>query len=725
MLIVLSSFVLVQSANEDEEETDADDKEESDVVDEKESEDKEESDAEDEKDSEEKEESDAEDEKDSEEKEDSDAEDEKESDENEESDAEDEKESGNNADEEEEEEEPAVGKVKLAEKQVEAENEEEADEEDQSDNEPALAEIVEKKVVKVDDEEEDDMEDPVKVIANVDQIISFSKKEEVEIGSEEETESEAETGSEVETVKPDDESNADETDYGAEEESDDYGKVQGAFHRNPLHGQRWPEYPNGRRPNAGHARARTKDKQLDRFKNTIKEERQSYIQGRKGIGKFLRRDGTRDRKGNPLAQTSPDEMTKAMKQYTPGTVEYEKRRKALLDRMQKHNRKARKDPGSVVLQKESLPFQKDVRKPGLAKKAVERIPVINRIVKMSPEEELILDVSLSLTVGLETGLSMGIEDLSARTALRKWLDLLSVSLPPEWGIHRMIDDLRSQFPFATRSKENFRSIILKHPRPRQGWSMSCQKRRKGTGFSCGFWKLLHTVAVGVAEQRGGKNLIDSNMMAPGTKIFSPMEAADTIRDYINHFFTCRPCRENFIKNYDSCENNRRCDRLTDNADLASTADWKELPLWLWEVHNEVSVRIVNENAQNSYGPKGVKNQVSVKDQVKVIFPNVDTCILCFNSDGTWNDGEVFRFLEKSYWPDSEVDPKHDKLLTFDDDTSSGFGILLFLTMLIVWAVYSVIGKHSSAIQHSVLVARHAVSRGAAATMTGGSKKRTA
>lgn len=600
---------------------------------------------------------------------------------------------------------------KTEEKKVDKEEEETDETEEESKDE---AEPTEKKVGKDDDDQEEFKE--------VVEVVPVGRPKE-------KTQSEDDEGDEERTSGDDrinDEADRDEPDGDEEEERDEEDELHGAFAKNRLIGQDKQEFPdkNRGRPKPGHNTARQKDKQqLDRFKDTIKQKRQDYIQGRTGIGKLLRKDQTRDKRGNVKVPMTPDDMTKGMKQYTPGNVEYDIRRKAILDQVMKHDRVARKDPTSVVLTKESLPFQKDVRKPNLAKKAAEHIPVINRMVKMSAEEELILDVSLSLTVALQTGLSMGIEDLRARKALRDWLDLLSVSLPPEWGIHRMIDELRNKFMFAVKSKENFLTIVKKHPRPRQGWSRSCQKRRTATGFSCGFWKLLHTVTVGVAEQRGGKNLVDSKMMRPGTRVFSPADAADTIRNYIEQFFTCRPCRENFIKNYDDCENNRRCDRLTDNADGATIADWKELPLWLWEVHNEVSVRIVTESAEKNFGPHGVKKKVSVKDELKVIVPNVETCILCFNSDGTWNEGEVFTFLEKSYWPDAEVDPMHDKLLKFDDEAASWFGIMFAISLFIVWAVYSVIGKHSSAIHHTVLLARHAVSRGAGMAMSGGSPKK--
>ena len=104
-----------------------------------------------------------------------------------------------------------------------------------------------------------------------------------------------------------------------------------------------------------------------------------------------------------------------------------------------------------------------------------------------------------------------------------------MALPPEWAIHKMIDGIRNRFMYATKNKDNFRELVRQHALPRKGWSDSCSSKSVPTGFSCGMWKLLHIVTVGVVELRGGKNLIESGMIAPSSKTFSPMEAADTIR----------------------------------------------------------------------------------------------------------------------------------------------------------------------------------------------------
>jgi hypothetical protein len=340
---------------------------------------------------------------------------------------------------------------------------------------------------------------------------------------------------------------------------------------------------------------------------------------------------------------------------------------------------------------------------------------------MMPEEEAILDASLSFVSGLRYGVFKGDGPLTSnrKMALKNWLDLLSVSLPPEWGLHRLIDDLRRQINYVAESEKHLESVLRAHPMPRQVWSKSCTGNGKwgGVGFSCGFWKLLHIATVGVAEHRGGLNLLQSGMIDSNHNTFSPIEAADTIKDYIALFFNCDECKRNFVEHYNNCDNNRRCSRLTDEDSTATIADWKELALWMWEVHNEVSVRIVSERRDKQLKHVSATNRVSAttesdivakQNEVMVIWPTIGECLKCFEADGTWDEPEVFTMLEKTYWPDSEIDPKSDRLLRFEGESTSTLGSLWIVMFVVLYVVYSAIGSKSGAIQRSVLAARRLV-----------------
>lgn len=331
-----------------------------------------------------------------------------------------------------------------------------------------------------------------------------------------------------------------------------------------------------------------------------------------------------------------------------GTKEYTQRHNDILKMMKKmksyRHRKPNENPQEIENQllEGQLPYKKRVA----PMKIVERLPIIEHSVRMSHEEELILDASLSFLTALRVGIYKSNDPLPPKKqkALKDWLDLLHISLPPEWALQEAIGDLRSNFDEISNSRKALKDVLNQHMLPRRKWSRSCSREN---GFSCGFWKMLHTITVGVAEYRGGQDLIASGSVMPTTRIFSPSDAADTIREYMAYFFPCDECSKHFIGQYDQCELNRRCDRLTDDPINSSDADWKELAMWLWEVHNDVNIRLLKEKHER----KRLRWHKSLPetDQIKAIWPTIPACPNCLHDDGSFNENIVFLYLEQVYW----------------------------------------------------------------------------
>lgn len=131
-----------------------------------------------------------------------------------------------------------------------------------------------------------------------------------------------------------------------------------------------------------------------------------------------------------------------------------------------------------------------------------------------------------------------------------------------------------------------------------------------------------------------------------------------MRDYILHFFGCEKCIKRFLGDYSECNRNRRCDRLADSAQRASDDDWKEFALWLWEYHNDLSIRLLNEEADSKLklqqqsvllrAPAG-PGFAPTESTIAVIWPAIDDCMTCLKEDGSWNEVAVFRQLERVYW----------------------------------------------------------------------------
>lgn len=301
------------------------------------------------------------------------------------------------------------------------------------------------------------------------------------------------------------------------------------------------------------------------------------------------------------------------------------------------------------------------KKPSVPKKILSSVPIVKRAFKPKPEEDLYGDAALSFVTGLKMGVYTDGRPLDQKRqeALVDWLELLSISLPPELGLHALIDDLLSNMSYISQGREKLYEQLDKYPLANKYWSDSCSKGRKGQGQNCGLWKLLHIVTIGFAEHRGGLEQQDGSYVdVPMTSgpTFTPNQGAAIIREYIALFFGCDVCKNNFLSKYDDCVSFGRCDRMPVDAriDEVEDEDWKELPLWLWEFHNHIAARIVQVKARRDGGRD---------DEVIGIWPNAETCFSCYNIDGSWNMEELYVFLETTYWyASSSSDFKLDRAL---------------------------------------------------------------
>jgi len=501
---------------------------------------------------------------------------------------------------------------------------------------------------------------------------------ETQHGAEDETESEENES--FEEASPDD------RDIGAPRDEKGISEAVDAYRaRNKT--------TSGRRPDAGAEKGRAQIRDMDKWKDLIAEKKKEFEKKKKRLHLG------RMKKEKVLGTADKDGATNVMRANTPGTSEYKERMQMLLDKINKFRKKRGLAPitNSAVLtaDKSRMPLKKIIKKPAFR----EQVPIVKRMYKMTEEEQLILDASLSFMAGLKYGVFMTNDSLTAKekAALKGWLDLLSVSLPPEWGLHTLIDELNDNIDFISQSQANLLKILRKHPLPRRVWSPSCMRRDSPQGFSCGMWKLLHTSTVGIAEQRGGLNLVQS-----ASRIFSPADAADTIREYMAHFFGCIECRNHFIAQYDECSF-RRCDRLTDVAQAATPEDWKQLALWLWEVHNDVSVRVGHERIerqrQNVKTSRFRMAKLKSEDQIKHLFPSIEQCLQCFDDDGRFDEDNVFEFLEQVYW--SAPDVMADKLLEYHGEEGAGSGFFWFFLIMVFAAVYLIRGRKGDGLQRTV------------------------
>lgn len=119
------------------------------------------------------------------------------------------------------------------------------------------------------------------------------------------------------------------------------------------------------------------------------------------------------------------------------------------------------------------------------------------------------------------------------------------------------------------------------------------------------------------------------------------QAALTIRNFIENFFGCEVCRLNFVQAYDSCSHDR-CHRL--KPESTSLEDWAQLPVWLWESHNSVNVRLLREKYERD--DMGVPTH---EDEINKMWPLRKDCPRCWDINGGFNDVTIYKYLRTEYW----------------------------------------------------------------------------
>lgn len=256
------------------------------------------------------------------------------------------------------------------------------------------------------------------------------------------------------------------------------------------------------------------------------------------------------------------------------------------------------------------------------------------------------DAWLSLDYALKNGVFMndsGPLNNETQTRLKDWIHLLHSALPPSWTLQKMIKALMDNFSDIVQSEQELIRVLRQYPPPRKKWSQSCTHGDPVAGYTCGLWELFHLVTVGAVEY----NSMISN--DDGGLVIHTEEAALKIRNFVESFFGCEVCRINFVNAFDRCSFNR-CTRLSHES--YSDTEWIQLPVWLWETHNAVNVRLLHEKGQReNWEPQ-------LKDEQERRWPSRKACPKCWDESGGWDDETIYKYLRLEYWPEDDLADKY-------------------------------------------------------------------
>lgn len=117
--------------------------------------------------------------------------------------------------------------------------------------------------------------------------------------------------------------------------------------------------------------------------------------------------------------------------------------------------------------------------------------------------------------------------------------------------------------------------------------------------------------------------------------------------------------------YDTCAFDG-CHRLSEEPSKAQK-DWRELPLWLWETHNDVNVRLMGERLEQRKAEKP-----SQWESQQARWPALYSCPNCWRDDRSWEEEEVYRHLRGMYWTGN---PSYIKIPPSDGAVGNGGSVL--------------------------------------------------
>jgi thiol-disulfide isomerase/thioredoxin len=236
-------------------------------------------------------------------------------------------------------------------------------------------------------------------------------------------------------------------------------------------------------------------------------------------------------------------------------------------------------------------------------------------------------------------------------ALHDWLELIHHSIPPRWTtLNALMENMLSKHFEATQSFDKLKQhatqltpFVSDMPSTEGNWSKDCAHPQKSqSGYTCGLWKLFHTVSVGVA--RGAYQDAERRVR------ITTMAGAQGIRDMVDFFFGCLECRQHFLQMFDDCDDNNMFDRCNllfdeDGAPYDDDPQWIEMALYFWKVHNHVNRRLYIEALE-------LDNHALPSDTIiddETAWPSVARCSGCRKADGSWSEKHVFLYVQTEYW----------------------------------------------------------------------------
>ncbi|CAF2870317.1 unnamed protein product [Rotaria sp. Silwood2] len=259
----------------------------------------------------------------------------------------------------------------------------------------------------------------------------------------------------------------------------------------------------------------------------------------------------------------------------------------------------------------------------------------------------------------------------AYDALLQWLTILTKYFPGREPVMAYFKQLLLKVNEQPNgfSGNNFREIIdMKTsnaylPNDHVQYQYCAGSAPQYRGYPCALWLLFHTLTVSQYQIESTQTNVTEVPLA--------------IKNYIKHFFGCRQCTTNFMKE-------------TINITQLNSQSKREAIIYLWKIHNRVNKRLYAKITEDPKHPK-------------VQFPSKKLCATCqsMNKDNTSNEyiiSKTINFLVEYYSKEnidtsliSDKSYSNEKLLTrqerlvtsieFNTDIKERVGLVKYLMTL--------------------------------------------
>jgi len=146
------------------------------------------------------------------------------------------------------------------------------------------------------------------------------------------------------------------------------------------------------------------------------------------------------------------------------------------------------------------------------------------------------------------------------------------------------------------------------------------------GYPCALWLLFHTLTVSQFQSEPRR--------------MNVVEIPSAIKNFLKHFFGCRHCSENFLKE-------------TSDMHQLDSSDKTSAVIYLWKIHNHVNQRLHGDETEDPKYPK-------------IQFPPKDLCPNCHSNNQNFDLSNILKFLLQ-YYSKENIDLSSVNNLTISAD----------------------------------------------------------